>query len=132
MTMKLLRCNPVRTNATNFYTGVNLYLAGYPIYYLPYSISHPLSSYPVSEKVTVTDLLTYSHKNSLPLTTNRLNILRQYRLLQPILAYPVIWQDKDLDRYLVTESTAKKEIIDHLFTGDWYPRTKLKPLSTSA
>jgi hypothetical protein len=122
----------MRTNVHNFYTSINLYLAGYPVYYLPYLTSHPLSSYPVSEKVTVTDLLTYSHKNSLPLTTNRLNILRQYRLLQPILAYPVIWQDKDLDRYLVTESTAKKEIIDHLFTGDWYPRTKLKPLSTSA
>jgi hypothetical protein len=127
----------MRTNARNFYTGINLYLAGIPTYYRPWATSLPLTIYQYPDQdtslelVTVTDLLTYSHKNSLPLTTNRLNILRHYRLLQPIMAYPVIWQDKDLDRYLVTESTAKKEIIDHLFTGDWQPRTKLKPLSTS-
>jgi hypothetical protein len=122
----------MKTNARNFYTGINDYLSGKLVYFIPNSCSFPLVDFPTNHGlVTVTDLLTYSHTNSLPLTTTRLNILRQYRLLQPIMAYPVIWQDKDLDRYLVTESTAKKEIIDHLFTGDWQPRTKLKPLSTS-
>jgi hypothetical protein len=109
----------MKTNARNFYTGINRYLSGYPIY-------HPLP-----EKIAVTDPLTYSHINSLPLITDRLNILRHYRMLQPIMAHPVIWQDQSLDRYLVTESTAKKEIIDNLFTGNWQPRTKQKPLSTS-
>ena len=126
----------MRTNATNFYTGINLYLAGIPTYYHPWATSTPLTNQQHPnidtdlELATPHNLLNYSHKNSLPLTTTRLNILRHYRMLQPIMAYPVIWQDRDLDRYLVTESTAKKEIIDHLFTGDWHPRTKLKPLST--
>jgi hypothetical protein len=127
----------MRTNASNFYTGINLYLAGIPTYYRPWAVSIPLTSQQHPnidtdlELATPHNLLNYSHKNSLPLTTTRLNILRHYRLLQPIMAYPVIWQDRDLDRYLVTESTAKKEIIDHLFTGDWYPRTQQNTLSTS-
>ena len=122
----------MRTNAANFYTGFNDYLTGNLVYFLPNAYSFPLVIFPTDHGlVTPNDLLAYSQKNSLPLTTTRLNILRHYRLLQPIMTYPVIWQDKNLDRYLVTESTAKKEIIDHLFTGDWQPRTKLKPLSTS-
>ncbi len=122
----------MKTKASNFYKGLNDYLSGKLVYFIPNAFLFPLVDFPTNHGlVTVTDLLTYSHKKSLPLTTTRLNILRHYRMLQPIMAYPVIWQDKDLDRYLVTESTAKKEIIDHLFTGDWHPRTKVNQLSTS-
>jgi len=122
----------MRTNAINFYTGINLYLAGVPTYYRPWGVSVPLTVHPNPdlELVTPSQILNYSHNHNLPLIANRPNILQHYETLKPIMSYPVIWQDKDLDRYLVTESTAKQEIINYLFTGSWYPRTKLKPLST--
>jgi hypothetical protein len=123
----------MRTNEANFYTGINSYLAGIPTYYRPWGVSIPLTIHPNPnlELVTPTQILMYSHTHNLPLTANRSKIISLYQALKPIMSYPVIWQDRDLDRYLVTESTAKKSIIDFLFTGDWQPRTKLDPLSTS-
>lgn len=118
----------MRTNAVNFYTGINLYLAGHPIYYRPLGISVPLTIHPNPDLnlVTPSQLLNYSHNHGLPLIASRSEILSHYETLKPIMSYPVIWQDQFLGRFLVTESSAKQEIINNLFTGSWYPVTKIK------